>query len=348
MLDAVVHPSRVLVLAALIPAAVVLSACVGGADRHSSQSDPGGGFDILRRADPCGFVSPDTFSGIAVDVPGTARPEVDIEPDDFLSCKVVVDLPGDSRFVKLYIHIEAKGRDKDPPTMPTRTVTHDGDISIARSPRTAGSDYSTRVRANDAYSVQVWSSPHTSAADSADIDRAGERTVAAVVAQLRSGSLPALEFPPDSVGAMDLCSALTAPEVEAVSGDSGITTAQQPHSCVWQSRPSGRRAGDDVTLEARLDTEGLDRLPAETIAGRITHTYPNDNDGFPWCRLTTTIKVWSPWPGHRSSLPYVSEPGPLYENVTLTAQVEHGGPDRACHIARELATRAWPHLPSAH
>ncbi|WP_067721237.1 hypothetical protein [Nocardia yamanashiensis] len=300
----------------------------------TSGSRVAGGFDEPASIDPCSFVEPSMFTGIAERDSGGDF-AIGIEPDSFSGCTVKLGLPGGARSA-----VTAKF---DIARFPAEFLSRNTDIPmVQRGPvqvaavELGGSGKCVQLIMR-ADGVGVTLEVTSKAQDSAEtLCRVRDVITDAAVAAFTGNTAKRLVYPSDSVGGRDLCGMLNDAELRASTGAATARAASDSiaYHCRWEAD------GSRIDLHATLMPRSMPgaKGDTETIAGRRTIV---DDDHAGRCQLTLTGRTWDPWLGAHYEYKADGDTSRFTEQITMTVYQGVG----ACDTAKALAATAWPKLP---
>lgn len=321
---------------------------VGGVAAYFTMTDSddaaakttGGAFDNLLTLDPCSYLEPKMFAGVA-DKGSGGSPQVRIQPTGFSICAVQVQHSG----YPVTINLEARQGIPSEIASVTEKSAKRGSVTVTDI-SSNGLEYCPQfVSRADGTAVRLSASMDSRSTVSNLETLCKIRDVAtdAAVAALTRGTAKSLAYPADSLGGVAPCTRLGPVDLRTVLGPSRVDVEPSaiPYSCTWQVGYS------IVTLEA-----GLSRRPvSESISGydsidgrRTGITQLN----YPHCILQVEGRTWEPWQGSHSGYPAAQgDAATLVELSTFSVQLEGGTPDDACDKAKALAGVLWPKLPKS-
>ncbi|WP_280329442.1 hypothetical protein, partial [Nocardia wallacei] len=299
--------------------------------------------------DPCGYLSAEMYADLA-ERDKTGRPRIQIKPHNFDTCEASVDLPDSPRLLTVVVTKRQRGMGNDVERDDEYTVRAEGDWKVAeqRAPQ-RGECARVVYSADTSFSIQ--SHADRPANDRVDPCAAADRATRSLLTVLHTGVIGTLDFPPQSQGHVDLCSALTETDVTAVvefpGGRSQRPGRRAAHECMWRSTAEDGRTAEVLFL-THLDVSPPRTLGAgytrTTIAGRDTIMHRVTTAGTS-CIAVLEGRTWPSWPGNQLFQLDYPAPKALVENATLLVRPADGNIDTACRAAEALAARAWPRVP---
>jgi hypothetical protein len=338
---------------------------------HSGPTAAAGPFGDIDTLDPCGFVTADTFTDTKTDV--------HIQPTDLAECEVKLQL----RDIKggYTVDVAPSNHVADPADFADSakyTVTAAGSLHIAKKSKESGSAFDQCIEAvyqDDLKGVMLYGSAVGDAVDSSGAARAGydackpvDEAVTAIVAAVSGHTLARIAYGPDSMGHMNLCSTVTATDIDAALNASDVRLLPRSTRAACYFPTAGLDGLPRVRVRGALSTPAMWSNGQffgsilTTIAGRRTSVYSNSSSSVTGhidtlCFAQTSIKTWNAWPGRiafggpiataRATDGDITAAAPrLIELASVEVTFPQGTSSDTCTLAAEkVAAKIWPQLP---
>ncbi|WP_157574176.1 hypothetical protein [Nocardia jejuensis] len=309
--------------------------------------------------DPCGYVSPELFDGVAERDSVSGQLRVQINATSFDDCEIHVVVPG-STYQEVLVLIRNHQAPPDPGTYDGNerfSVVAEGDWSIASLKQQQPGNCLRSVYSSRSW---VWISAalfEYQRGSGIDVCALVDPPTNALLGAIRTASTPRLTFPADSLARVDVCKALTDAEVTAnveLPGWNPPVERPAAHSCTWKATvpvppssvpPSLVIDYNQVLIMSRLTTTAPTVTQSNeieaNIGGRRGIVRADSSLG---CSATVVGKTWQPWPGKQVYQARTPLPSTLVESVSVSVTLANGRKDEACQIVQALAAKAWPRI----
>ncbi len=303
----------------------------------SASSWAGGGFDDPASIDPCSFVEPSMFAGVAAKSSGGV-PEVRIEPESFSGCAVELGLGGTrpgvtAKFDIARLPAEFLARYADLPM-----VQH-GPVKTTDAGAVSAEECGQLILRGDGVGVILSvtaAGAHGTVSET--LCKVRDIVSEAAVAAFTGNTAKRMRYPSDSVGWADLCALLS--ESELRSATRASSAAAEDDSIAYHCRWKADQAVINLHAELAGRSQPVPGGATAIIAGRKTVV---EDDPAGRCVLTLTGRSWEPWSGTHFDYPDAADDSAsrFAEQITL---IVYNGKD-SCVAAKALAATAWPKLP---